>query len=89
MCNCEELRSELSKLQHEMAGVRRDHKRLRRVQIKHSEYIDTVSSPLWKRCIWWCEGFYFRKVGKWAFKNWIPTWPEASKVDDIGEVNGN
>jgi len=29
------------------------------------EYVDVVSSPLWKRCIWWAQGFYFRKVGRW------------------------
>lgn len=29
------------------------------------KYVDTVSSPLWKRCLWWCHGYYFRKVGRW------------------------
>ena len=31
----------------------------------HEEYIDTVSSALWKRVLWWCMGYYFRKVGRW------------------------
>lgn len=29
------------------------------------KYVDTVSSPLWKRVIWWWQGYYFRKVGRW------------------------
>jgi len=39
------------------------------------DYIDTISSPLWKRIIWWFQGFYFNKVGKWYAYNWIPKWP--------------
>ena len=31
----------------------------------HDEYIDTVSSALWKRVLWWLQGYYFRKVGRW------------------------
>lgn len=34
----------------------------------HDEFIDTVSSPLWKRVLWWFQGFYFRKVGRWYGK---------------------
>ena len=34
------------------------------------EYIDTVSSPLYKRCWWWCCGYYFRKVGRWYPPDW-------------------
>ena len=29
------------------------------------EYVDTVSSPLYKRIYWWFCGYYFRKVGRW------------------------
>jgi hypothetical protein len=37
-----------------------------RIQVqRHEEYIDTVSSPLWKRVMWWLQGYYFRKVGRW------------------------
>ena len=39
------------------------------------EYVDTVTSPLWKRIIWWFQGFYFRKVGRWYKPGWTPKWP--------------
>jgi hypothetical protein len=29
------------------------------------EYVDTVSSPLYKRIYWWFCGYYFRKVVRW------------------------
>jgi hypothetical protein len=40
-------------------------KALRQQIHDHEEYIDTVTSPLWKRLIWWCQGYYLRKVGRW------------------------
>ena len=30
-----------------------------------NEYVDTVTSPLYKRIYWWFCGYYFRKVGRW------------------------
>lgn len=41
------------------------------------KWIDTVSSPLWKRLIWWGEGFYFLKVGRWYARSWTPKWPKG------------
>lgn len=32
------------------------------------EYVDTVSSPLWKRLIWVVQGYRFRRVGRWYGK---------------------
>jgi hypothetical protein len=49
----------------EIEALKRQMKSLRRQVQRHEEYIDTVSSALWKRCLWWCQGYYFRKVGRW------------------------
>lgn len=40
-----------------------------------TEYVDTVSSPLWKRLIWWLEGYHFSRVGRWYARGWTPKWP--------------
>lgn len=49
-----------------------------RIQLQQqAEFIDTVTSPLWKRIIWWFEGFYFRKVGRWYAPHWTPRWPRG------------
>lgn len=45
-------------LERQMRSVRRQLQR-------HDEYIDTVSSALWRRILWWFQGYYFRKVGRW------------------------
>ena len=42
----------------------RDAARLRAVE----EYIDTVSSPLWKRVWFVIQGYRFRRVGRWYAK---------------------
>lgn len=55
--------------------LERQVKSLRREVRVLTEHVDTVTSPLWKRLIWWCEGFYFRKVGRWYANNWTPNWP--------------
>lgn len=34
------------------------------------EYIDTVSSPLYKRLWWVCCGYRFRTVGRWYPPKW-------------------
>ena len=49
---------------------------LRREVRELTEYVDTVTSPLWKRLIWWVQGFYFRKVGRWYALSWTPKWPK-------------
>jgi len=50
---------------------------LRRQMKGCTEFVDVVSSPLWKRVIWWFCGFYFRKVGRWAGRlNYQPRWPK-------------
>ena len=60
---------DLDVLKRQMLSVRREVREL-------TEYEDTVSSPLWKRLIWWCQGFYFRKVGRWyGPPNYRPQWP--------------
>lgn len=49
-----------------------------RIQLQaQGEFIDTISSPLWKRIVWWAEGFYFRKVGRWYAPGWSPSWPKG------------
>jgi hypothetical protein len=49
----------------EIEALKRQVKSLRIQVQRHEEYIDTVSSALWKRLIWWSQGYYFRKVGRW------------------------
>jgi hypothetical protein len=49
---------------------------LRRRQQEQDEFIDTITSPLWKRLIWWVLGYYFRKVGRWYRPGWTPSWPK-------------
>jgi hypothetical protein len=49
----------------EIEALKRQVKSLRIQVQRHDEYIDTVSSALWKRLIWWAQGYYFRKVGRW------------------------
>lgn len=50
---------------------------LRRSMKDATEFVDVVSSPLWKRIVWWFCGFYFRKVGRWYGETtWQPTWPK-------------
>jgi hypothetical protein len=55
-------------LERQMLSLRREVREL-------TEYVDTVSSPLWKRCLWWAQGFYFRKVGRWYEPRWLH-WPK-------------
>jgi len=55
--------------------LQRQVRALRRQLTVVEDYIDTVTSPLWKRMIWWFQGFYFRKVGRWYKPGWIPKWP--------------
>ena len=60
---------DLDVLKRQIASLRREMREL-------TEYVDTVSSPLWKRLIWWAQGFYFRKVGRWyGAPTYIPKWP--------------
>lgn len=49
----------------EIEVLRRQVVSMRRELRELTEYVDTVSSPLWKRVIWWLQGYYFRKVGRW------------------------
>ena len=56
--------------------LERQVKSLRRQMKGVTEFVDVVSSPLWKRVIWWFQGFYFRKVGRWyGRETWQPRWP--------------
>lgn len=40
--------------------------RVRRLE----KWVDTVESPLWKRLIWWCQGYRFRRLGVWYRARW-------------------
>jgi hypothetical protein len=62
--------SEIDVLKRQVLSLR---KRMRPCE----EFIDVVSSPLWKRIIWWFQGFYFRKVGRWYGSiTYQPRWPK-------------
>jgi len=49
---------EIDVLKRQMVSLRREVRDL-------TEYVDTVSSPIWKRILWWFAGYHFRKVGRW------------------------
>jgi len=62
---------------HEIEVLKRQIIALRRSMKDVAEFVDVVSSPLWKRVIWWFCGFYFRKVGRWyGSQSWQPKWPK-------------
>lgn len=52
-------------LEARVEALERQMKSLRMQAQAQAEYIDTVSSPLYKRILWWFQGYYFRKVGRW------------------------
>ena len=52
------LRAEIESLNVRYAELAR---RLREVE----EYVDVVTSPLWKRVLWWLQGWRFDRVGRW------------------------
>ncbi len=58
--------------EHEIELLTKQVKELRRQAIETREYIDTVSSPLWKRVIWYFEGYHFWKVGRWYDEKYNP-----------------
>jgi hypothetical protein len=58
MANLDNLAVEVDVLKKQMHALRKQ-------AHDHEEYIDTVSSPLYKRLWWFCCGYRFRKVGRW------------------------
>ena len=52
------LRAEIESLNVRYAELAR---RLREVE----EYVDVVTSPVWKRALWWLQGWHFDRVGRW------------------------
>jgi hypothetical protein len=69
----------LANLEAEVDALKRSVKSVRAAVQRHDEYIDTVSSALWKRLIWWALGFYYRKVGRWYAPDWTPKWPRGER----------
>lgn len=57
----DELRTRVESLE---VNRTRDAARIRALE----EYVDTVSSPLWKRLLWALQGYRFRRVGRWYRK---------------------
>lgn len=55
----------LEGLRAEIESLKVNNKELARRIRELEEYVDTVSSSLYKRIIWWFQGYYFRKVGRW------------------------
>lgn len=51
-----------------MEVLARQLRALRREVRQLTEYVDTVSSPLWKRLLWVLQGYRFRRVGRWYGK---------------------
>lgn len=51
--------------EHDIDLLSRQITSLRREVRMLTKYVDTVSSPLWKRVWWWFGGYYFRQVGRW------------------------
>lgn len=52
------LRAEIESLK---AWKRESARRIRELE----KYVDTVSSPLWKRLLWVLQGYRFRRLGRW------------------------
>lgn len=57
----DDVRRELESLR---VNRQRDAQRIRALEA----YVDTVSSPLWKRVWFVLQGFRFRRVGRWYGK---------------------
>lgn len=61
-----EIEQRLARLAAEVESLRvnrvRDAARLRGLE----KYVDTVSSPLWKRLWWVLCGYRFRRLGRWC-----------------------
>ena len=63
-------------VEQEIDVLGRQVKALRRDMKGCTEYVDVVTSPMWKRIIWWFCGFHFRKVGRWyGPETYQPRWP--------------
>lgn len=62
--------SEIESLQAEIESLKQNRinlaKRLREVE----KYIDTVSSPLWKRIWFVLQGYKFNQLGRWYTASW-------------------
>lgn len=74
-------------LEQEVEVLKRQVRSLRREVRELGEYVDTVSSPLWKRLWWWLGGYYFRKVGRWypADSHAFRRWRDACRVTGLPE----
>ena len=57
-------------LREEIASLKANDLALAKRVRELEKYVDTVSSPLWKRIAWWFQGYYFRKVGRWYGKRY-------------------
>ena len=72
--------TELENLRTELTALKRQVTQLRNRGREADQFIDCVTSPLWKRLVWWVQGFYFRKVGRWYGRDWSMrgVWPDKS-----------
>lgn len=65
-----DLRSEIEGLKAEIESLKDNRinmaKRIRELE----EYVDTVSSPMWKRIWFVLQGWRFRRLGRWYKASW-------------------
>lgn len=57
------------RLEQDIDVLKRQVRSLRRVQLVHSEWLDTVNSPLIKRLWWFVQGYRFHRLGRWYDKD--------------------
>lgn len=64
-------------LEQDVEVLKRQVKSLRERQKHLDEFMDCLTSPMWKRIVWWFCGFYLRKVGRWYGPiTYQPPWPK-------------
>lgn len=57
-------------VEHEIDVLKRQVMSLRRQAQRHEEYIDTVSSPLFKRLLFVLQGYRWNRLGTWYDAAW-------------------
>jgi hypothetical protein len=73
MSETENLRAEVECLKRQMGAARA-------LAHRHEEWIDTFSSSLWKRVLWWLQGYRWKRVGRWYPAYLSRSWPDTGRA---------
>lgn len=52
-------------LEQRVAALERQMREQRRLHQALDERVDTVFSPIWKRVLWFLQGYRWHRVGRW------------------------